>query len=336
VTRLPEPSCDATDRIVPRSRRWVLCGVVAAGLLTLAACGSDTPAVAIPNVFSLEHDPTAAIDEPDPARGEVMRADVLRSQLERELTWHGITLTQVMRHAHAGDPAVQAWIEELTDNTDDLTAAVGLVYGTEEARAFYQQWAQHTQFLVDYAVSVSAGDRAAADRARSRLAIYTADSGSFFAEVTDGALPSAAVQTLLDTHVGHMVAMIDAVERGDDGAALASALDDNASLAEIAAGLATAMASTQVTAFPGTIDTPEAAYCTIITTGTGNFLLRELFSRGTTTDASAASFQEETGVPLGDVIGVIDQLNSADTILVAQTADLALDRAFDHARPPAP
>lgn len=336
MTRPHEPSVPAIEHTVPRSRRWVLCGALAAGLLTLAACGSDTPAVAIPNVFSLEHDPTAAIDEPDPARTEVMRADMLRSQLERELTWHGITLTQVMRHAHAGDPAVQAWIEELTDNTDDLTAAVGLVYGTEEARAFYQQWAQHTQFLVDYAVAVSAGDTAAADRARARLAIYAADSGSFFADVTDGALPADAVQTLLDTHVAHMVGMIDAVERGDDGAALTSALDDNAYLAEIAAGLATAMASTQATAFPGTVDTPEAGYCTIITTSTGNFLLRELFSGGTTTDASAASFEDETGVPLGDVIGVIDQLQSADAVLVAQSADLALDRAFDHARPPAP
>jgi hypothetical protein len=38
-------------------------------------------------------------------------------------------------------------------------------------------------------------------------------------------------------------------------------------------------------------------------------------------------------VPVGDVIGVIDQLQSPDPVMVAQTADLALDRAFDHARP---
>ena len=100
------------------------------------------------------------------------------------------------------DPSLDAWIEELVANTDDITAAVGLVYGPVGARAFNQQWAQHTQFLVDYAVAISRGDDAAATLAREQLQIYAEDSGSFFATATTGGLPADAVRELLDTHVG--------------------------------------------------------------------------------------------------------------------------------------
>lgn len=319
----------------PTSRRLAHVSLAVGALAALAACADAPPAVAIPNVFDLSHDPTSAIPQIDPLREGVMNADRLRNQIEKEFTWHGVTLTQVMRRAHAGDPMVQAWIEELTGSTDDITAAVGLVYGREAANAFNQQWSQHTQFLVDYAVAIAEGDASAADMAREQLTIYAADSGSFFAEVTDNGLPADAVTGLLDTHVAHMLQMIDAVDRGDDPGALEFALEDNEYLSTVAQGLATAMAANQSLAFPGTIETPEALYCSIITTQTGNFLLRELFipSDGT---ASSAAFEQATGVMLEDVVGVIDQLQAADAVLAAQTADLALDRAFEHARPPAP
>lgn len=319
-----------------RTRRLTYAPLAIAALAVVAACGTEPPAaVAIPNVFDLAHDPTSAVPEIDPLREAVMGADRLRNQIEKEFTWHGVTLTQVMRRAHAGDATVQAWIEELTGSTDDITAAIGLVYGREAANAFHQQWSQHTQFLVDYAVAIAEGDIGSADLAREQLEIYATDSGSFFAEVTDNGLPADAVSGLLDTHVAHMLQMIDAVDRGDDPGALEFALEDNEYLSTIAQGLATAMAANQSVAFPGTIETPEALYCSIITTQTGNFLLRELFipSDGT---ASAAAFQQATGVTLGEVVGVIDQLQAADAVLAAQSADLALDRAFEHARPPAP
>ena len=64
------------------------------------------------------------------------------------------------------------WIDQLVQNTEDLTLAVGLIYGPVGARAFYQQWAQHTQFLVDYAVAVGQDNDPAADEARAHLADY--------------------------------------------------------------------------------------------------------------------------------------------------------------------
>lgn len=320
------------DRRSSGRRRSAPIGLGLVALATLAACGGDdsSQAVVIPNVFDLAHDPTSAIPVFDASATDVMPADLLRNRLEKELTWHGITLTQVMRAAHAGDSSIDAWIAELSANTDDITAAVGVVYGRDAAFAFNQQWAQHTQFLVDYAVAISRGDEDAAAEARDHLVLYARDSGSFFAEVTANALPADAVRELLDTHVSHMTSMIEAVDRGDETAALEIAIEDNSYLGDIAQGLSTAFASQNSGAFPGSVETPESMYCTIITRETGNFVLRELFVPGS--DAAAA-FEAATEVPLTDVVGVIDQLQADDPVLVAQTADLALDRAFDHARP---
>lgn len=305
-------------------------GVVVVGLLA-AACGDEAVPVALPNVFDLAHDPTAAIADRSADTDEVMPAEQLRSELEKALTWHGITVTKVMVSAYAGDPAVDAWVAQLTENTDEITRAVGLVYGRDAAFAFNQQWAQHTQFLVDYAVAIARGDDAAADDARRSLGHYAADAGSFFATATANALPEDAVRELLDTHVGHMIDAIDAIDAGDGATALDRALEGNAYLATIAQGLATAFANQDGVSFPGPVDTQQAAYCSIVTTETGAWLLRELLAPGG--GDHAALFESATGTPLVDAIGVIDQLQSTDPVLVASSADLALDRAFEHARP---
>ena len=328
------PERPAPMRLVRRSAGTF---VAIAALAGIAACGGDEPtdAVEIPHVFDLAHDPTSAIPEVVAGREDVMSADLLRNSLEKEFTWHGVTLAQVMRAAHAADPSLDAWIDELSSNTDDITAAVGLVYGPVGARAFNQQWAQHTQFLVDYAVAISRGDEDAADLARDQLVTYAEDSGSFFETATGGGLPADAVRELLDTHVSHMLGMIDMVDRGDNQAALEVALTDNEYLSTIAQGVSSAIAGQDNRAFPGTIETDVSLYCSIVTKETGSYLLRELFAPGDG-QASADAFQSATGVALGDVVGVIDQLQATDPVLVAQTADLALDRAFEHARPPAP
>lgn len=324
----------AASRTARRSAGTLAALVAFAGV---AACGGDEPtdAVEIPHVFDLAHDPTSAIPEVVAGRENVMSADLLRNSLEKEFTWHGVTLAQVMRAAHADDPSLDAWIAELTSNTDDITAAVGVVYGPVGARAFNQQWAQHTQFLVDYAVAISRGDDEAADLAREQLGTYAEDSGSFFETATGGGLPADAVRELLDTHVSHMLGMIDAVDRNDTQAALDVALTDNEYLSTIAQGVSSAIAGQDNRAFPGTIETDLSLYCSIVTRETGNYLLRELFAPSDG-QASADAFQSATGVALGEVVGVIDQLQATDPVLVAQSADLALDRAFEHARPPAP
>ena len=106
-----------------RIRRGLVLPLVAA--LGLAACGSGSgdDAVAIPAVFDLDHDPAASVSAVDPDRTNVLPAGALRGALEDALTWHGITLVQVMRAARTNAPGLHTWIDALTANTDAITGA---------------------------------------------------------------------------------------------------------------------------------------------------------------------------------------------------------------------
>ncbi|MCU1359320.1 MAG: copper amine oxidase [Ilumatobacteraceae bacterium] len=302
-------------------------------MASLAACGDDRPAAAavVPHVFDLTHDPAANIAELDPDRSDVLPAGTLRSVLERDLAWHGITLVEMMRAARRNDAQLQAWIDAMAANTDDLVADVGLVYGPQPASAFDQQWAQHTQFLLDYAVAVRDGDDDAADLARSNLATYAADSGSFFETATGGRLPADEVQQLLQTHIGHMYDMITADADGNAGGTLDASLQDNDYLLAIANGLATAMADQQPDVFTGHVDTPTAAYCAIVTGSTGSYVLTTLLSdQPTAADTAATAFATATGQPATDVLGDVAPLSDPDQATVAATAKALLKKAFDY------
>jgi hypothetical protein len=307
--------------------------------LTLTACGSvvvacsdddSAQSVAVPHVFDLRHDPAADIAEIDPNRTDVMPAGTLRAALERDLAWHGVTLGEMMRAARRSDPQLQAWIDAMAANTDDLVADIGLVYGPEGANAFDQQWAQHTQFLLDYAVAVRDGDDDAADLARSNLASYAADSGSFFETATGGALPADEVQQLLQTHIGHMYDMLAADAEGNRDGTLDASLQDNDYLLAIANGLATAIAGQYPDAFTGHIDTPTSNYCTIVTGSTGRYVVTDLVSdQQATIDAQAEAFETATGQPIESVIGPVAALSDDDLTKVTSTAKGMLDRAFE-------
>ena len=232
--------------------------------LAAASCGSSsdkTAAVVVPHVFDLNVDPAAAIVPADPSRTNVLPADQLREVIDRDLAWHGVTLAKLMQEARRGTVDVQDWVDQLVSNTADLTGAIGLAYGRDAARAFNQQWAQHTQFLVDYAVAISNGDTSAANEAKDNLTNYTQDSGTFFATVTSGGLAASAVTELLATHVAHMIAMIDADQAGDPTIAVAAAVSDASYLATIGQALSSAIAAQQPTVFPGSTDTAPAALC---------------------------------------------------------------------------
>jgi hypothetical protein len=298
----------------------------------LVACGNDDPSssVEVPHVFDMAHDAAAGIAVVDRERTDVLPAATLRSVLERDLAWHGVTLVEMMRAARRSDPQLQSWISAMAANTAELVADVGLVYGPVAARAFDQQWGQHTQFLLDYTVAVRDGNDAAASLARSNLATYASDSGSFFQTATDGGLPADEVEQLLQTHIGHMYDMLAADAEGDRDGTLAASLQDNDYLLAIANGLATAMADQQPDAFTGHIDTATAEYCTIVTGSTGNYVLTELISdRRAVVDAAATIFETATGQSVDSVLGPVASLSDTDQATVASTAKGMLDRAFD-------
>lgn len=309
-----------------RRRRVRIAAVVcAAG--AFAACGDRSATTAAPAVFDLAHDPTTDISPVTDDRGEVMPADELRNALERDLAWHGITLVQTMRSIEADSPDADAWIAALAQNTDDIVEKIGALYGPAGADAFYQQWAQHTQFLADYAAAVREGDDGALDAAAADLATYADDSGHFLDRATGGILPAETATGLLNGHIAHMRAMIEAVGDGDHPAALSSALADNTYLSGIAQGLAGAFVAQHPDWFPGSTEGDIAAYCSLVTETAGDYLLRQLFADTPITDADDA-FSDAVDRPLIEALGPLDGLAAPDAGTRVATARGALDTAL--------
>ena len=328
-----------------RSTRAAIGGGLVIGLIvTTAACGSEaakTAPFSVPHVYDLNVDPAKGIAEVDPNRGQVVTAEQLRNLLDQQLAWHGLTLVEVMRAARADRAEVQVWIDQLTQNTADLTATVGLAYGPVAARAFNQQWAQHTQFLVDYAVAIGQKNKSAAEQARSALVDYAHDSGSFFSTATGGILPAGAVQDLLNTHVAHMLTMIEADQAGNVAGTVDAAVTDSAYLSTIAKGLSTAIAQQNPTWFPGATDTPLAALCSLVTSGTGSYL-DSLIITGDPASSLVLNADQAlvstTGATTAAIIGLSPNFGGADSTARAEAAKAALAtaNAYALAHPPAP
>ena len=325
-----------------RARAWGAT-IVGVGLFSaLASCRDDAGTVApfvVPHVYDLNVDAAAGIAEVDPARGLVVTAEQLRNLVDQQLAWHGVTLVEVMRAARVGRGDVQVWIDQLTQNTTDLTNTIGLAYGPTAARAFNQQWAQHTQFLVDYALAVGQHDADAARKAARALADYAHDSGHFFFTATAGGLPAAAVEDLLTTHVGHMVSMIDADQAGDRASTVGSAVADSSYLSTIANGLSTAIATQNPSWFPGPTDTPLAALCSIVASGTSAYLSSLLITGDPASSAVLNADRvlvDATGASTAAVIGLDPGFGGADSAARAIDAKAALTAANEYvlAHPP--
>jgi len=99
-------------------------------------------------------------------------------------------------------------------NAVDLAKAVGSVAGADNEAQFLQGFRAHVQDFVAYAVAAKAGDRAGRQRETADLAAYARSQGAFFARVTGGALPAAAVTEAFNHHIGALAKAVDALAAG--------------------------------------------------------------------------------------------------------------------------
>ena len=102
----------------------------------------------------------------------------------------------------------------LDNNSQDLAAAVGAIYGAEAGEAFLALWRTHIGFFVDYTVAVATDDSDKKAQALAALTGYATDFGAFLNSANPN-LPVAVVAELLGPHVGTLTAVIDAQATGD-------------------------------------------------------------------------------------------------------------------------
>ena len=207
--------------------------------LVAAACGSKhVAAPVVPRVFDLQNVSTLDMAKLRATTAAPETQGQLQLALESLFEWHGISLTFAMRATTSNAAGRDGWIDALAMNADDITRALALTFDQGSAESFRQQWAQHAQFLIDYASARRFGDAKGMAEARRNLAAYERDNARFLERATAGALPAATVEKLLHDHVERMITQVDQTAAGDPDAATANALDDHTYLIAIADALA--------------------------------------------------------------------------------------------------
>lgn len=147
-----------------------------------AAASTDTPAAQL----------YAALDE------------LLREHVDLTAT---VVETAVTRGAGSAD--TKAAEAALGQNTDELGAAIGSLYGKAAEARFLQLWRAHIGFFVDYTLGTATHDRAEVATAERRLAGYVASFARFMSQATK--LPVGAVEADLRGHVATLETAIGAI-----------------------------------------------------------------------------------------------------------------------------
>ncbi|OHX51680.1 hypothetical protein [Planococcus faecalis] len=74
--------------------------------------------------------------------------------------------------------------QALLANADDLSAAVGSVYGEEGAAQFDEVWKSHIGYFVDYVTATAEDNQEGKDQALAELEEYKVEQSKFFDTAT--------------------------------------------------------------------------------------------------------------------------------------------------------
>ena len=142
----------------------------------------------------------------------------LRATLNLQLAEHTFLVAKSAAAAlDARNIEFEAAAGALDQNSQNIAAAIGLVYGDEAGAAFLPLWRKHIGFFIDYTLALIADDNVAREKAIGELTTYAGELAAFLAAANPN-LPSAAVTDLVTIHAATTLAVIDAADSGDPAA----------------------------------------------------------------------------------------------------------------------
>jgi len=144
----------------------------------------------------------------------------------------------------------EAAAASLDNNTNDISAAVGSVYGEEAQAKFDEIWTSHIGFFVDYTVAAKGGDQAGMDKAVANLGGYVDAISTFFSSANPN-LPKEAVAQLINEHVGLLKEAVDKYGAGDLDGSYAAERKAREQIGTIASTLAGAIVKQSPDKFSG-------------------------------------------------------------------------------------
>lgn len=165
----------------------------------------------------------------------------LRAQLNYTFSEHAGLAVMAMQDGADGAASFDQAAGALMANADDLSAAVGSVYGEEAGAQFAEIWGSHIGYFVDYVKATGAGDAEAQAQAKEDLDGYIVEQAALLDAATEGRVPAEALEEGLTTHVSQLLASFDAYAAGDFETAYAEMRAAYAHMAMPAAGLSAAI-----------------------------------------------------------------------------------------------
>lgn len=138
----------------------------------------------------------------------------LRALLNNLESEHVDLASAATRAGFDGNANFSAAAGALGENTNNLSAAIGSVYGDAAGAKFKEIWASHIGFFVDYTVAAKSGDKAGMDKAVQNLNGYVEAISTFLSGANPN-LPKAAVAQLVTEHVGLLKEAVDKHGAGD-------------------------------------------------------------------------------------------------------------------------
>ncbi|HEX3826502.1 MAG TPA: hypothetical protein VHV82_04435 [Sporichthyaceae bacterium] len=145
------------------------------------------------------------------------KASTLRSELTGLLTAHvylaGIAVfTAYSTTGATSSPAYQGAADALDTNSQDLAAEIGTVAGPDNQKKFLSTWRSHIDDFIAYAKADATDDAAGKTTASNNLLAYTGAAGSFFSDISGGALNASTVAAALKDHVISLEGAIDSLK----------------------------------------------------------------------------------------------------------------------------
>jgi len=192
---------------------------------------------------NMMNEPVANTNSSNTASAEpttMTKAADLRALLNNLETEHVALASAATRAGFDGDKSFEATAGALDNNSKEIAAAVGSVYGEEAEKRFYDIWASHIGFFVDYTVAAKGGDQAGMDKAVENLNGYVEAISTFLSEANPN-LPKEAVAQLVTEHVMLLKGAVDAHGAGNFAESYAKQHEADTQIGTIADAMAGAI-----------------------------------------------------------------------------------------------
>ncbi len=165
----------------------------------------------------------------------------LRAGLNMIFTEHAGLAAMAMQDGVDGAESFDQAAAALLANADDLSAAVGSVYGEEAGQQFSEIWGSHIGYFVDYVTATAEENTEGQEQAKADLDEYIVEQAALLDAATEGRVPADALEEGLTAHVDQLLTAFDSYVAGDYETAYASIREAYAHMTMPAAGLSAAI-----------------------------------------------------------------------------------------------